>query len=579
MKYFPPTNGILALLAISAFMRASLEVSTSVADELPKSAPVSTVDYGSMVDELKQTISDELQRGILTGLSVALVDDQQIVLADGFGWADREQGIQATAATVYRVGSISKLFTALAAMQLAESGKLDIDAPLSQILPDFRIVVPFEQAPPITLRQLMCHRSGMVRESPVGGYLDDSQPSILQSVASLESCVLVNPPNTKTRYSNIGVTIVGQSVATVSGFSFEEFQENNLMEPVGMTSSGWRVDGRVRDKLAKGYMRVADGHGGFFHRSAPPFELGTIPAGNLYSSVSDMARFSMMLMAAGATAQRQIVRPETLAQMSTPQLTDSPTGFGLGFFVDRFEKYRTIQHTGAVYGFSTSIVVVPELQIAVVVLANEDIAPGPVDKISEAALGLMLAAKTGQPVPQPPATIEKDLSQLSEFVGTFESPVHWATIELNGDHLIANIAGQPMTLRPIGAHAFEANGRFVHRQLFEFRLNEGGEISGFRVMGQHFGRTCADESAIPAAWHEYLGSYGPEFISLVISKRHGHLYAMTENMIDYRLTPLNTTVFRMPEGLYADEQLVFQVNETGQVYAATLANMTLERRP
>ena len=197
----------------------------------------------------RQVIEDELQRGILTGLSVALVDGQQVVLTAGFGMADTRRQVPATADTVYRVGSISKLFTALATLQLVEQGKLDLDAPLHKALPGFHIVDPFANANPITLRQLMCHRSGLVRESPVGGYLDDSQPSIAESIASLESCVLVNPPNTKTRYSNIGVTVVGQAVASASGLPFQQYQRNNLLDPLGMAHSSWRVDDRISDNL------------------------------------------------------------------------------------------------------------------------------------------------------------------------------------------------------------------------------------------------------------------------------------------------------------------------------------------
>ncbi len=568
--------GLLALVIIIASAACDF---TWCQDEAAQSPAAVEVDYGPATDQLRQIIADELQRGILTGVSVALVDGQRTVFCDGFGLADRERQIPASAETVYRVGSISKLFTAIAAMQLVEQGKLDLDAPLSKCLPGFRIVVPFENATPITLRQLMCHRSGIVRESPVGGYLDDSQPSIAQSIASLESCVLVNPPNTKTRYSNIGVTIVGQAVAAASGAPFQDYALKHLLEPLGMMQTGWRVDNRVKNQLATGYMRVADGQGSFFHRAAPPFELGTIPAGNLYSSAMDMTRFAMMLLAGGTTPAGRIIQSETLAHMSAPQLTESKTGFGLGFFVGSHGKYRTMQHTGAVYGFSTSIVVLPEPQMAVIVLANEDIIPGPVKSISDAALGLMLQAKTGAAILQPPATAAMEITDLSPLVGRFESAVHWAETMLFGDQLVANVAGQPMILRPTGPLTYEAEGRFVHRGKFEFKRNERGEVTGLRTLDQDFAQVSGDEPAIPAAWQAYLGSYGPEFIPLVISARHGHLYAMTENMIDYRLTPVNQTVFKMPEGLYADEHLVFELDETGRVHAATLANMTLPRRP
>ena len=145
--------------------------------------------------------------------------------------------------------------------------------------------------------------------------------------------------------------------------------------------------------------------------------------------------------------------------------------------------------------------------------------------------------------------------------------------------LRANISGQPMTLRPIGQNSFEANGRFIFRGKFEFKRHEDGRVVGFRGLGQDFSSVEVNKEANPDQWQRFLGSYGPEFIPLVISNRHGHLYAMTENMVDYRLTPVTATLFAMPEGLYADEYLVFELDATGNVHAATLANMTLRRHP
>ena len=125
---------------------------------------------------------------------------------------------------------------------------------------------------------------------------------------------------------------------------------------------------------------------------------------------------------------------------------------------------------------------------------------------------------------------------------------------------------------------FLGDGRFAHRAKFELRRDESGRIVGFDALDQSFVRVDPDaETEIPDAWREFLGSYGPEFIPLIVSVKHGHLYAMTENMVDYRLTPLCRTVFKMPPGMYVDEQLVFQVGPDGKVHGAILANMTLPR--
>ncbi len=567
------TNRMLRCsLHLTAFCCVILAGAVMAAD------PAEPVDYRGAIEQFRRLVQEELQRGILTGVSVALIDGQRVVLADGFGMADTEQQIPASASTVYRVGSISKLFTALSVMQQVERGQLDLDAPITRYLPDFRMADPFIDARPITLRQLMCHRSGVVRESPIGGYFDPHEPTVAQSVASLESCALVNPPGTKTRYSNIGVTVVGQVVAAVAGQAFEPYQQEHILRPLGMEQTAWRMNDQLRKQLAVGYMRVADGNGGFSHTQAPTFELGTIPAGNLYSSAQDMARFARMVLAQGRMGEHQLLQATTWQPMFEPQLTHEKTGFGLGFFVGTFSGHKAVRHTGAVYGFSTSIEVLPEPALAVVVLANEDVVPGPVMRISEAGLALLLQAKTGQKPAEPPPVVDVTTQHLARLVGHYESPSYWAEFKLVEGALIADISGQPMTLTAVGPSKFEADGRFVYRAVVEFKLDDEGNAIGVSALGQSFGRVpTTGAPPIPAAWRKYLGSYGPDFIPLVVSARHGHLYAMTENMVDYRLTPVNQQVFRMPEGLYADEYLVFQIDSQGQVPGACLANMMLLR--
>ncbi|NLE38822.1 MAG: beta-lactamase family protein [Pirellulaceae bacterium] len=558
---------ILAVLAIDGFAQSGDRLATGQGN----------TDYGAAVANLRELIADELQRAIISGVSVALVDDDRTILAEGFGMADEQRRVAANERTIYRVGSISKLFTALAAMQLAEQGKIDIDAPVRDILPDVSIHVPFEPIGPITLRQLMCHRSGMVRESPRGSYFDPTEPSSAETVASLAACALVNPPNTKTRYSNLGPTIVGETVARVAGTSFPEYQEKHVLGPLGMTQSAWLMNDRLHPHLATGYMRVADGKGGFFRIAAPRFELGTIGAGNLYSNVTDMARFAQMLLGRGRIAGRTIVRPETLDEMWTPQLTDEKNGFGLGFNVAQFAGHKTVQHMGAVYGFTSSLVVLPEARIAVVVLCNEDVAKGPVIRIANAALEQMLAAKLGKKPKDRPAPVSLDPEQLASLVGDYESPSYWAEIRVIEGRIEANVSGQKFSLAPIGPLAFEGSGQAGHRVPVRF-VREGNRVVGFTAIDQTF--TRVDENSpreVPKQWLGYLGSYGPDFIPLIVSQRNGRLYAMTENVADYRLTAVNRYVFKFPPGLYDDEFLVFHVDRDGKAHGVDLANIPLSR--
>lgn len=123
--------------------------------------PTATPDYSSITGELSRLIQSVVEESGITGLSVALVDDQEMVWAEGFGHADKENGVKATPQTIYGVASISKLFTATAIMQLAESGEIDIDQPLQTYLPEFSINSRFTGPGPITLRNVMTHHSGL----------------------------------------------------------------------------------------------------------------------------------------------------------------------------------------------------------------------------------------------------------------------------------------------------------------------------------------------------------------------------------------------------------------------------------
>src|SRR6266851_8600941 len=153
-------------------------------------------DYAAIAAALQTRILQQMEDKQLPAFSIALVDGNQIVWAQGFGYQDPEHKIPATAHTVYRVGSVSKLFTDIGIMQLVEAGKVNLDAPVSQYLPDFHPHNPFQES--ITLRELMSHRSGLLREPPVGNYFDPDGPTLEATVQSMNSTELIYPPGTRT---------------------------------------------------------------------------------------------------------------------------------------------------------------------------------------------------------------------------------------------------------------------------------------------------------------------------------------------------------------------------------------------
>ncbi|HXP60917.1 MAG TPA: serine hydrolase domain-containing protein [Dongiaceae bacterium] len=525
-------------------------------------------DYSALAGPLEQAAREEMAAWGIGSLAVALVAGQETVYAAGFGEARRD--------SVFRCGSISKLFNAFAVMQLVEAGKLDLDAPLDRYVDGLLPVNPFSDAAPMTLRQLLCHRSGIAREAPVGSYFDPSQPSLLRTVSSIAQTVLVNPPNTKTRYSNIGPSIAGHIVERVAGTGFGQYQSDHILGPLGMTDSSWSLEAAPREKLITASMRVADGKGGFGRRPAPVFNIGEVPAGNLFSTAEDLARFLAMLAAGGQGPGGRILGAESLAQMLMPQLTTEPEGYGLGFVVGRLLGHKSVSHNGAVYGHSASLVLLPEARLGAVVLGNEDLVNGRTRRLANLALSLMLAAgRAEEPPPLAPPPLKLSPGVLAAFCGDYESQSFWAELRIENGRLAANISGQPTRLTPLRQSRFLAENRVTDAVPVDFEGDSSGRVTGFVMGGQKFMRRPASRPDIPGAWRSYLGSFGPPFIPLVVSARHGRLYAMTENAADYHLTPLNRRVFAFPPGLYADEHLVFLAEGDDQTRRVEAANMVL----
>ncbi len=312
---------------------------TAMADDRPSAQAAAAPDYAFVIDKLKSAIRYEVEQKRLPAFSISLVDDDQVIWAEGFGFQDANRQVPATAETVYRVGSVSKLFTDIAVMQLVEERKLDLDAPVQKYLPEFQPRNPF--GIPITLRRLMSHRSGLVRESPVGNYFDPDEPSLAATVASLNQTSLVYKPDMKTKYSNAAIAVVGAVLEGQLDVSHPERVRRMILDPLKMTDSSFVVTSAVKPKLATGWMRTYDGR----RFEAPTFLLGTGPAGNLYSNVLDLSKFLVCMFHQGKTETGRILKPTTFRQMTTALKgpDGKPLEFGLGFHVqdlDRPQKDR-----------------------------------------------------------------------------------------------------------------------------------------------------------------------------------------------------------------------------------------------
>ncbi|MGO4262467.1 serine hydrolase domain-containing protein [Lysobacter sp. TAB13] len=324
--------------------------------------PVSSPDAEAYIDGLVPTA---LARGGLTGAVVVLVKDGQVLLAKGYGYADREQGKPMNAArTLVRPGSISKLFTWTAVMQLVERGKLDLDADINTYL-DFRIRDEYGQA--ITLRHLMTHSAGFEESSK---HLFAAQPSQLMALGDYVKAVQpqrIFPPGQVPAYSNYGVALAGYIVQRVAREPFDDYVEEHIFAPLGMRHSSFR------QPLPKGL--AADMAKSYVAPGAPPipFELvNAAPAGSLSTTGEDMARFMIAHLDQGRYRNDTILQTYTAQAMQNTLVRPIPglDAMSLGFF--RHDSYGpiTLGHGGATEAFQSDLVLLPEHKLGVFVSAS-----------------------------------------------------------------------------------------------------------------------------------------------------------------------------------------------------------------
>ncbi|HSH45345.1 MAG TPA: serine hydrolase [Longimicrobiales bacterium] len=532
-----------------------------------------TSEYEVAVEQIRELVRAEMRDKSLPAVSIALVDGQDVVWAEGFGSASADGGEDATAATVYRVGSVSKLFTDIAIMQLVERGELDLDAPVTTYLPDFQPENPFGED--ITLRQLMSHRAGLVREPPVGNYFDPESPSLAETVASLNDTELVYAPETRSKYSNAGIAVVGRVLEATQEEPFAGYLDRTVLQPLGMTHSSFEPRPEITERLADATMWTYD------HRTfeAPTFQLGMAPAGSMYSTVGDLARFATALFAGGEGENGRILQEETLQEMWTPQYADAgqSTGFGIGFAIGELDGHRRIGHGGAIYGFATELALLPEERLAAVVVTTRDLANSVTTRIADYALKAALATRDGEALPTLELTEPVPAERAASLEGRYQGGgrtvdlVHW------GDTLFMHGGATRVALRTVP-------GTGGDTLVVDDVLSHGTRIvpadGGLRIGDTDLQRVAVERpSPPPAHWRGLIGEYGWDHNILYIREVDGQLHAQIEWFFSYPLEEVSRDVYRFPDyGLYDGETLVFERDGSGEAVGVVAASVRFPRR-
>lgn len=320
------------------------------------------------IAKIEALVEDRLQSTGTPGAALALFENGRIVYAKGFGRAD-QAGREITPDTPFNLGSLTKSFTSLVLTQLAEEGRVDLDAPVVTYLPDFQ-TADKSVSDQITVRHLMGHKSGF---STLDGNRNQVQSNatptaLADAVAGLRSVKLTSPPGTAFAYSNANYQILGALLESLDGASYEKSIERRILTPLKMSNS-FALNNTVGAEMPAAPFRFVFSKP---HRYSPPAGLlgrETIAQGGMFASAHDLARYILDISSNMPT----LISPESskgLTALTASFEQDRGRGYGLGWFVREHEEYTQVYHSGLSPGYQSLAGFVPERQLGFVVLTN-----------------------------------------------------------------------------------------------------------------------------------------------------------------------------------------------------------------
>lgn len=519
------TNSYRILSIYALFVATLVLVGCAARMEPPRlAADQAPGDYSYLKSYITGLIGAEMKKNKIVGLSIAVVDDQETVWSEGFGYAVKSQKKPADGNTVYRVGSITKLFTAIGIMQLAEQGLVDIDSSIGTYLPEFSIRSRFADMRAPTLRDLLTHHSGLPSDRFKDWAWESPPPEGYDEVfkelpTQVKDDYMAGPPGVVFAYCNLGFSLLGNVIARVSGESYPDYVENHILKPLGMERSAVIVKDRIRGGLSKGYTRKKE--------SETPY-IRDLPAGSLLSSTNDMARFIKMILGKGALGEARVLSPENLELMFEPQNEEVPLDLdfriGLAFWlVNPMGLELTgypASHGGDLPPYHAMLVTLPSEGLGVVVMSNSNESTTSVMKVAITTMRLAHEIKTGKR-PRPDDTrpvITLSDGELNALTGNYTSSMGLGHVRRKGNRMVMRMLGANLDLIPHPGNKFSVRFRLfglipLKIEMLETMRFDRHEIEGSQYLALYMNDMLMglagkfEPVSIPDLWLEREGKY------------------------------------------------------------------------
>ncbi|MEO1520482.1 MAG: serine hydrolase [Cyanobacteria bacterium J06633_2] len=396
-----------------------------------------------------------------------------LLFAGGYGMSNVEHRVANTPQTRFRIGSISKQFTAAAILQLQDRGLINVEASVSTYLPDY------PNGESITLHHLLTHTSGIPNMTSFPDYTEWMRlvTTLDDIVARFRELPLEFAPGESYAYSNSGYVLLSQVIEAVSGQTYADYLEEQVLKPLGLEHTGYERRLAVINGLAEGYQLTESGY-----QSAEYINMD-VPqgAGGLYSTVEDLAQWNQILF--GQRMPQTILSEEAIELMTTPHVSmgieDMPHLFyGYGFVVNDRPDRPHIGHDGGINGFVSSLAYLPKEEVTIAVLSNvQDANPGQLSKD-------LVAILLGKPyeLPSLPDSITLDPALYERYVGTYQlTPDFQISVTVENDQLkIQGTGRSPVTLYPISETEYFS--RIINNLRIIFNLATDGTVESISLM-------------------------------------------------------------------------------------------------
>jgi CubicO group peptidase (beta-lactamase class C family) len=453
--------------------------------------------------EIDRLVTESMKRHGVPGVGLAVVMNGKVVYTKGYGVRDTKTNTAVNADTLFAIGSVSKSFTSLGAMQLMDAGKLSLSTKVNAVLPNLKFSDSSKGAT-VTLQNLLSHTSGMNRADDLW-YFDKTIKTRDDMLVTVAKIPFNKPIGTTWQYCNQNFVIAGAMLEKTTGKTWEEYTRQNIFAPLGMKRSVFETADAVKDgNYAQGFQSAINGVD-----AVPAFDRMVIagPAGSIISSASEMAQYAALQLSNGTWNGKQIVSQKALETMHSRQveISDFPSStpglafpsYGLGWFNEEYRGLDMVEHGGNIDGFSAEVQLVPSKGLGVVILTNLN---GANEFLNEVRLGVTERALGMTPLsqfkPNPltslleaAKTFKPDLSVLKSLEGKYALITgDSAVLSLKDGQLSITQGGQtfPMIAASKTEFIVSVLGSLIS---LEFKIepsglvwvSQGGQVVGVRV--------------------------------------------------------------------------------------------------